>query len=232
MKPIASSTRSASASASSAVETAAPGRRHRAEEDAGERVLHRVVDLPVAGARARRARCRGRRRTSSAPPARGSARSRAPTGRPGSRSGCTTAAGPPRGTRGARRCAFSHGSWWPVSAAWIVLRAGRLDPLEDRLEERLLAGVVVVERALGDVGAGDDRVERGGGVPVLGEQLARPRRPAPAWWRRSTAHAGSCPARAATSASRGPRALGHRRSLGVSGRAGARRRRSADGVPR
>ena len=46
-----------------------------------------------------------------------------------------------------------------------------LDPLEDGLEERLLAREVVVERALGDLGAGDDRVERGVGVAVLGEEL-------------------------------------------------------------
>ena len=39
-----------------------------------------------------------------------------------------------------------------------------LDLLEDRLEQRLLAAEVVVERALGDPGAGDDLVEAGAGV--------------------------------------------------------------------
>jgi hypothetical protein len=34
-----------------------------------------------------------------------------------------------------------------------------LDVLEDRLEDALLAAEVVVERALGDLGFGDDRVE-------------------------------------------------------------------------
>ena len=94
-------------------------RRHRAEEDPGERVLHLVVERPSRRRSARRARCRGRRRTSSAPPARGTARSRAPTGRPGSTirlyDGCRTT------SRNARSpaIALSHGSSCPVSASWI-----------------------------------------------------------------------------------------------------------------
>ena len=46
-----------------------------------------------------------------------------------------------------------------------------LDPFEDGLEQRLLAAEVVVQRALGHPGARDDRVERGVGVAVLGEQV-------------------------------------------------------------
>ena len=46
-----------------------------------------------------------------------------------------------------------------------------LDPQEDALEQRELAGEVVVERALGDAGGRDDLVERGAGVAVIGEQL-------------------------------------------------------------
>ncbi|HEU4526292.1 MAG TPA: hypothetical protein VFR62_14800, partial [Gemmatimonadales bacterium] len=57
-----------------------------------------------------------------------------------------------------------------------VPREGRLDrarriglhPLEDRLEQRLLATEVVVQRALGHPGARDDRVEAGPRVALLG----------------------------------------------------------------
>jgi hypothetical protein len=42
---------------------------------------------------------------------------------------------------------------------------------EDGVEERLLAAEVVIERALGHLGAGHDRVQRGARVAVLGEQL-------------------------------------------------------------
>jgi hypothetical protein len=46
-----------------------------------------------------------------------------------------------------------------------------LHPLEDRLEQRLLAAEVVVERSLRDPGARHDRIQAGAGVPVLGEEL-------------------------------------------------------------
>ena len=49
------------------------------------------------------------------------------------------------------------------------LRGVVLDLGEDRLEDPLLAAEVVVERALGHPGPGDDRVEAGPAVPVLGE---------------------------------------------------------------
>jgi hypothetical protein len=61
----------------------------------------------------------------------------------------------------------------PVDHDGHPLDRGRLDGVERGLEEGLLAAEVVVERALGDAGPLDDRVERSGRVAPFREQLQR-----------------------------------------------------------
>ena len=151
MKPIAASTRRLASSGSSALGDALAGRRHGAEEDPAERLHHRPRRAPsgrptstdaddVEDDRERRALlllaeplvAQHRRALLDDHPAVASG--------PGRR----------RGTPGARRCDFSHGSRTPLTRGRDLARRVGLDPLEDGLEQRLLAGEVVVERALGD----------------------------------------------------------------------------------
>ena len=187
MKPMAASTRRA----------ASPGRRcwrptrrptHGAEEDPGEGLQHLLVELPVArgeyGAHDLDHGCERRTLLALTEPL--VAEDRRPVLDHDAAVGGLlddVEEGPQAGLRLEPRVALA------LEASSGSPCGPRSRPLEDRLEERLLAGEVVVERALGDARAGDDLVQRGRGIALLGEELLAPPRSAPAWWSWRTASA-------------------------------------------
>ena len=147
------------------------GRRHRAEEDPREGLQHVLVEVPRAGGqhRAHDLEDVGEGRAllllaeALVAQDRGALLDHDPPVAP--------APAPPRGRPAGRPGAFTQGSWWLFSALAMVRAAWDSTRSKTASNSACLPREVVVERALGDLGAGHDRVERGAGVPVLGEEL-------------------------------------------------------------